>query len=102
MVSVAIEAPCQAVLIDGQMLEVRSSSSYFRRAGNNMPAASSPGGRMRKLSRGINNLASVIDQLKSGLREWPTDARAWVREHGFELGMITAIWAVLSVLIFWL
>lgn len=54
------------------------------------------------LSRNINNLASVIDDLKSGLREWPGDARAWLRERGFELWLVTAVWAVVSVLIFWL
>jgi hypothetical protein len=54
------------------------------------------------LSGGTNNLASVIDQLKNGLRQWPGDARAWSREHGLELWIITAIWAGASVLIFWL
>src|SRR5689334_7996754 len=54
------------------------------------------------VSRGINNLACVIDQLKTGLRQWPSDARAWIRERGFELWIITGLWAGLSLVIFWL
>jgi hypothetical protein len=54
------------------------------------------------VSRLFINLANVIDQLKTGLRGWPADARAWLRERGLELWLITALWAVISVVIFWL
>lgn len=37
-----------------------------------------------------------------GFKQWTVDARAWVREHGFEMWIITGIWAVLTVIIFWL
>jgi hypothetical protein len=40
--------------------------------------------------------------VKTGFKQWRIDARAWLREHGFEMWLITGIWAVLTVIIFWL
>lgn len=40
------------------------------------------------------------EKLRTNVGQWWTDSRAWLRERGFELWIITGIWAVLSLVIY--
>lgn len=57
------------------------------------PAEASPGGA---------SSARHPEGFRDSLRIWRSDAAAWLRLRGFELWLLVGLWAVVSLVIFWL